>query len=308
MSSISKELDLHSDAKAAVIGCSRNPIFCTKTLHPNDDDFVTIDINKKSNPHVNLDITTELLPELLKNRFVMTVLEYLPYDVYNDSKIFTQHNGEKGFKNIWEMTKDDGFIAIFGTTRDLMFRKCLAKLNYLEIAKSKDGVYVVLIAKDQRLNVEEVVKNFHNLPDNLLAGYKKKLELDNYRIINELSFCKSNYKITPKYANFIDSLSLYKEKRLFLEENYLKSLTLFGHHRCYFGYSKVEKTEAVDTLISVLLGNTSEKSLLKYENVLKNGRLGEIIKYHLGKHGIDRLISPVEKAQINRGDKRITLG
>jgi hypothetical protein len=297
-----------STAQAVVIGCSHNDSKCDHKMHPSKEDFFTIDILQALKPDHTMDITKEQVPTYLKNKFKLTILEYLPYDVYNyskESKKYWNIDGEMGLNNIRELTSDDGFIMVVGNSRDFRFRNSIASLNYLEIAHSEDFKrFVLLIPKNQNLSASEVMEQIQKMPK-ALQGSIQTATTQGFTPVKSIEYCKLNYTTSEKNKNLIDHLNLYWQARAF-EKEYKEHYNIFDFE-FKFGYSRNEKLEAADALIAVLLGNSPESSLEAHLGALNNGELGKIVNHYLNGRPICALIDKTEsKEHFNGFKKRYT--
>lgn len=172
----------------AVIGCSISHPRCEGECHSDTNDYYSIDLAEAINPDFVFNITTELPPELSK-RFQIIFLENVDWVAYNlPPDDYPAHypirNGDKGFKNIWEMTRDDGFIFIKGCPRTKEFRTSLKDLKYIETTADNHPTEIecVIVPKNQNLTIEEFNEQIHR-------------NREVYSLINKLN--KTNYVLEP---------------------------------------------------------------------------------------------------------------
>lgn len=292
-------------AKAVVIGCSHNNGLCDHKIHPGRKDFFTIDILPSIKPDLCMDITIQEIPEYLKNKFQLTILEYLPYGVYNFSKEAKQYfntDGAIGLNNALDMTGDGGFVMVVGNSRAFHFRNSVSRFKYLEIAHSPDfDSFVLLIPKNQNSSALEAMEQVKNLPQELQNSIHTATT-QGYIPSKSIGFCELNYSTTEKNVALIDHLNLYRMTRQF-ESEYKEHYKIFGFE-FKFGSSRNEKLKAVDALIAVLLGNAPESSLEAHKESLTNGRLERIINYHLKDRDICTLTC--KKKQFSELKERLT--
>lgn len=138
-----------------------------------------------------MDITKHSVPDYLKNKFQLTILEFLPSDVYNlnkPSRALFKIDGEMGWQHIKELTHDDGFIMVVGNITSFCYRSSLANLKFLELAHSEDlKASVILIPKNQNLTASEVKEKFCSYLRNYETLFKSQLHKDLYPL-NQMSF------------------------------------------------------------------------------------------------------------------------
>lgn len=174
--------------KYAVIGCSATLTFCTHECHP-EESYFSINSDKSAQPDLIADITAPL-PEGFKNRFELTFVENLDWDAYNLVPIgrrARQAHGDKGFKNMLEMTAEDGFIIISGCDRFKESRNSMQNMHYVEFSRDNaDGYGCVLIPKNQNLTVEEVNQQIKSHPE--ISSLIKKL--------NKITYMPNDYQFT----------------------------------------------------------------------------------------------------------------
>ncbi|MCL9682593.1 hypothetical protein [Legionella maioricensis] len=284
--------------QALVIGCSHDNPHCShnRETHPNSDDFYTIDINKDLNPDLHLDVVNDDIPENLVNNFKLTILEYLPSDVYNHNDLITQvtgSSGQRGLHNIRNMTDENGLIMVIGNRRSFQFRSSLANLNYIELAESEDkDSAVIIIPNNQSLSFEEVMEQVHELPSPLKNSITAATSTF-FQPLEPHEFCKLNYTPSPENKEIITALNNYVTMRMFGKE-YENTVSFLGF-KFNFGYSRNEKMDAANALINVLLGNQPLESLELHKDALSNGRLKQLIKHHLHGNSIQNLICPKQK-------------
>ncbi len=289
-------------AQAVVIGCSHNNQNCNHDIHPSSQYFYTIDVSEALKPDCIMDITKDNIPTFLQNKFQLTILEYLPFDTYNYSPLSEKImgiNGQRGLDNSRELTSENGFIMVVGNSRNYRFRNSVANLNYLEIASSNAGNYVLLIPNNQNRSAPEVMQDIQNLPDALQQSISTATT-QGYKPEEPLEFCKLNYHIKSSNEDFIDHLNHYIMLRSFQEE-YKTRFNILGIE-LNFGYSSHQKISAANALIHVLLGNAPEESLAPHKPSLTNGVLGQILNFHLKGKNLSQLIneSQVTESSLNR--------
>ncbi|QDP73250.1 hypothetical protein FOG18_12105 [Legionella israelensis] len=279
--------------QALVIGCSHDNPNCNHEIHPNNDDFYTIDIDENLNPDLHLNIVTDDIPENLIHNFRLVILEYLPYDVYNHNNIMSRvigSSGQRGLDNIRSMTDANGLIMIAGNGRNFQFRNSLADLNYIELGESDDST-LIIIPNNQSLSFEEVREQINELPSPLQESINAATS--RYQPLETNEFCKLNFKPSPENKDIINALNDYVTIRTFGKE-YENTVNVFGF-TLKFGHSRNEKMDAANALINVLLGNQPLESLDLHKDALSNGRLKQLIKYHLHGNSIQNLICPKQK-------------
>ncbi len=179
---------------AVVVGCSHGHTFCNKGLHQGEDVFFTIDRNGEETPDVIFDITKKELPEELRERFKLTLLECIDYTAYNASPDHQGNDeGIQGFNNVWDMTSEDGFIVIVGCPPEKNFRERIVarNLKYIELDNDKASI---LIAKNQALNIHEITEQLENLDQPLKKSIHKIKNLKQTRREAELKFCDTPYE------------------------------------------------------------------------------------------------------------------
>lgn len=207
--------------KAAIIGCSGNNSFCdTKHLfHPSDENFYSIDISETQKPDSILNIT-ETLPEVFKERFELTVLEHIDFTAYNEP-IDTRtrsYNGKKGFQNILNMTKDDGFILFIGCPRQKEYRAELykQKIKYIELDSDNE---CILIPKNQKLSIKEVKDKISKLEPSLFQSINNAAKFNKAKP-KQLNFCEVNYDSLDTFENIIaqDRKLLSRNDNLLLQD------------------------------------------------------------------------------------------
>ncbi|MDR3504397.1 MAG: hypothetical protein P4L79_17655 [Legionella sp.] len=270
-------------AKAVVIGCSHNNSECNHKIHPSTDAFFTIDILPKLEPDLCMDVTKDAVPEYLKNKFQLAILEFLPSDVYNlnkAAKVLFKIDGEMGWHHIKELVHDDGFIMVVGNSTSFGYRSFLANLKFLELAHSEDfKSSVILIPKNQNLTALEVKEQIQHLPQELQDSIHTAITQE-FIPSQSNDFCKLNYVPSEVNAELVDTLNQYRSFMLFVPNFHL------DEELC-------KEIDAADALIDVLLGNAPESSLDVHQSALTGERLGEIIKIGLNGRPISELIDRV---------------
>jgi hypothetical protein len=272
-------------AQAVVIGCSHNNSECAHERHPSKDAFFTIDILPELEPDLCMDITKDAVPDYLKNKFQLTILEFLPFDAYNLSKA-SEIDGVMGWHHIKELTHDDGFIMAVGNTSSFCFRSSLANVKFLELAHSEQlEVSVILISKNQNLTASEVKEQIQYLPQELQDSIQISITTQGFTPSQANDFCKRNYAPSEVNAELIDALNLYS----------CLILRTPPDHPCYD--ELCEHKHAADALIEVLLGNAPESSLEVHQSVLTSDPLGPVIEMGLKGRLISELINKVDNAE-----------
>ncbi|WP_133138041.1 hypothetical protein [Legionella rowbothamii] len=275
-----------STTQAVVIGCSHNNSECDHKIHPSRDIFFTIDILPKLEPDLCMDITKHSVPDYLKNKFQLTILEFLPSDVYNlnkPSRALFKIDGEMGWQHIKELTHDDGFIMVVGNITSFCYRSSLANLKFLELAHSEDlKASVILIPKNQNLTASEVKEKILQLSPELRDSIQIATT-QGFIPSQSNEFCKSNYVPSEVNAELIDHLNQYRCMLLFVPDFHLHEELL-------------KEIDAADALIDVLLGNAVESSLDIHQSALNRERLGGIIKAALDDKPLSALIDKTGNA------------
>ena len=276
-----------STAQAAVIGCSHSNNECDHQMHASTEAFFTIDIRSELEPDLCVDITKGSVPEDLKNKFQLTILEFLPFDVYNlnkASRAYFKIDGEVGWRNINELTHEDGFIMVVGNSTNFCYRSSLANLKFLELAQNEDfEASVILIPKNQNLTAAEVKEKIQNLPQELQDAIQIATTVK-FQPLPSNDFCKLNYVPSKINAELIDILNQFHCVMQLIPNFYLDK-------------ELCKEIEAADALIEVLLGNAPESSLEAYQDALSGERLGDVIKSALGEKTISELIDTSNSAR-----------
>lgn len=282
-------------AQIAVIGCSNTNPSCDHNLHPSSDDFCCIDIDKTIQPDYHMDITKKDIPATLQKHFKLTVLEYLPYDVYNRDELkfkYLNIDGEKGMRNVINLTDENGFIMIVGNSRRVPFRKCVSQLNYMEIASAEDDTYdtyyVLLIPLNQKLTCSEVKEELLRLPEPLKKCIDYTVNNKGFHPSEPDDFCTLNFCPSEENKEMIRELNSYATIRGY-GKKYNLSLN-FIVKRYDFGIPKDEKIKAALQVINVLLGNDPVESLENHKRALNDGRLKKLMDRHLKGRPIEELI------------------
>lgn len=276
-----------STAKAVVIGCSHSNSDCEHKMHPSKDAFFTIDIMPKIEPDLCMDITKEAVPDALKNKFYLTILEFLPFDVYNLNKVsraYMKIDGSIGWQHIKELTHDDGFIMVVGNAPNFCYRSSFANLKFLELAHSEDFKNtVVLIPKNQNLTALEVKEQIAQLPQELQDSIQCA-STQGFIPSQAYDFCQLNYVPSEINAELIDNLNQFRCMAQCIPDFHLHEGLLNGIH-------------AADALIDVLLGNAAESSLAAHQDALNSGPLEEIITITLNGKSLGELIDKGDKTE-----------
>lgn len=181
---------------AAVIGCSNNHSYCDKKnlFHPERDNFYSIDMEADQGPDFVFNMTNTL-PEELKDRFKLTLVECIDFIAYNEpiNKRMRSKNGRNGFQNILDITQHDGVIVIIGCPRLKEYRNELhqRQLKYIELDDKNE---CILIPKNQELSIEELQENISQMEPYIVTS------INNAKILNESKpkepfvFCNENYE------------------------------------------------------------------------------------------------------------------
>lgn len=283
-----------------VIGCTHHYKGCEHELHPSEDLYYTIDINPDFKPDLCLNILAEGMPENLHHQFKLSILEYLPYDVYNFNPYImhsTRINGQNGLNNVRQITDKNGFILIVGNKRDLVFRYSLAELKYFEIAYSQDDLYILLIPNNQNLTASEALAELDKLPLELKKTIHTALSLSYknaqkpYNPLMIYDYCNLNYRIHNFNGPLIFDLIKYVVDMNQKEESGIV-IRFFDHKiNLGFGFTKEERLIAANILIHVLLGNMPLQSFTSsHLDALKSDGIFEIIQRHLGNKSIKDFI------------------
>ncbi|MFC3908270.1 hypothetical protein ACFORL_04165 [Legionella dresdenensis] len=187
--------------KYAVIGCGHNHGHCSEKgqLHP-EEDYYSIDIQQHLQPDFVFDVTTTL-PQDLYQRFEIVFLENLDWYAYNLapeylSKLKLPEIERNGFENIYDMTRDDGFIVISGCPRLKPFRNSIKELKYVEITRDPcpNKMEVVIIPKNQTIPEEEIDHYIRSNPE--IVRLIEALNKINYfpQGIHKFKYCEKNYE------------------------------------------------------------------------------------------------------------------
>ncbi len=274
-------------AKAVVIGCSHNNSQCDHKIHPSKDAFFTIDILSKLESDLCMDVTKDNVPDYLKNKFQLVILEFLPSDAYNLNKVskaLSNIDGEMGWHHIKELTHEDGFIMIVGNSINFSYRRSFANLKFIELAYSEDfQSSVILIPKNQDLTASEVKEQIQILPQELQDSIQAATTLG-FIPSQSNDFCKLNYAPSEVNAELIDALNQYRSYIFFIPNFHLEE-------------ELCKEIDAADAVVDVLLGNIPESSLNIYHNILTGERLGEIIKVGLNNRPMSALIHKVDNVE-----------
>lgn len=212
---------------SVVIGCghayykdSPNKHRCQKA-HGDAKEFLLIDSNKDAKPDLVFNITDNLPPALC-NRFELTIMEGLPFFAYSNDEDFCVEakGGQQGFKNAWDMTKNNGILLIAGCSRTKTFRKNIYdfKLKYLELDNS-----TIIIPKDQTINITDLENKIKDskLLCNVIEVYlnlRYDAQLRQYPSLYQhiskkiFSYCELSYESLPnwKETQFSKTYSLKK--------------------------------------------------------------------------------------------------
>ena len=183
-----------------VIGCTATHHLCTSKCHASDE-FYSIDIDPRYNPDFIHDITKELSISFHK-RFVLTYVENLDWFAYNTYRTDRLYEGANGFKTMWDITKDDGFIIIQGCPRIVEFRNSIKTLKYIEI----NGNNCVIIPKNQNLTIEDIRSKIQSQPR--LFSFITSLTPRQPTRLNELTFCQE------PFINFLRIMDELAPKRI----------------------------------------------------------------------------------------------
>jgi len=184
---------------AVIIGCGRIHSGACKILHGDSKEFFTIDINNNNiNPDLQLDITTPTLPDSLRGRFQITIMEGLPFFCYNQDGDSTNF----GFKNILDITKENGFIVISACAPKREFRDCLKDLKYIEVTSR-----IVFFSKNQSLSIDDIKLQFkndlflNNTLKNCIRSDRKKIFQDYKTLesdyLENFNYCTKRFDIYP---------------------------------------------------------------------------------------------------------------
>lgn len=179
--------------KNAVIACSSKIDCGNQDCHP-EDSYYSINFSSMTEPDCLYDITKPL-NDKLKERFEITYVECLDDTAYNKrigrAANRPNNNGDKGFQNLLDMTKPNGFIVILGCNRYKQPRNSLQNLKYIELPVQ--NYCGVIIPKDQSLTIDEVNQQIKNNKDLtlLIERIHKKTYIPTD---HKFSFCDIKYE------------------------------------------------------------------------------------------------------------------
>ncbi len=148
-------------------------------------------ISRKVNHHYDkfytIDVCEDVQPDLVRSiTDDLPVNCYNLYNTFNDELTYKFNAiSEKGFKNLFSMTSEDGFILIIGCRRAQHERLFLRNYNYIELSdpsilpvtedkniqeyNKAQAACLVLIPKNQSLTIEEVTSQINQC--DILSAY-----------------------------------------------------------------------------------------------------------------------------------------
>jgi hypothetical protein len=198
--------------EAVVVGCGHTGqrTFCEEwkisvghkgrehPLHSSMEHYYTIDLHQSTCADLKMDIRWPAPPSL-KERFKLTILEYVDCDAYNPVFRTSDHSG---MQTLLDITAKEGFILIAGCPREKEFRCSIyaLQLKYIELDE-RGQQQCVLIPKNQEATLEEVKTALKKLSPELQTTLKNAVLDSNAGNAaahsDPLSFCSVPYEKMP---------------------------------------------------------------------------------------------------------------